>query len=299
VREMIQQAISLNDFSAGPPPPPPPPSKRKKVGFHAPMVTSRTGPSPLELMSGIDPYELWLQEDEARIAKLEARLEAAAGGGSSLHRSRRVSHETYSKRPEPVHHGGSCRRLPLSSVQEGPGSSSSSDAGDTPARPQGLPPGICLMSAGNTLGQSAPQRLSISGGSPQEDYGGNPSPVASASSNPLGSTHHASTPCLQHGASFSSAASTPQPYQPFRPRSASMYTPHTAGGPGVGRNHSDPVHEPIGGPGVARSYTAPAEESQRAVRPSNRNPHGLTMSQRVAALQVGFRNSLAEPSQLS
>ena len=230
-------------------PAPPPAAPRRRVAFAAPEVISVAGPSALEtIVEPIHTSELWAQDEEIRISKLEARLENMNASGLQR-RTRRVSQEQYSGHKRTEQHavedeppatiralapGGAC------------GSSSSSSAPPTlRGVPTGVPSNLCLMRS-SLGGGSAPGAL-FAGVSPlpSPTFGSGPAAVPAAA-------QHAPL-CLQRATTFSGAGRAP-----------------TADGS-------------MGAQGLAAGQAAHP-------KPSARNPHGLTMSQRVAALQMGFRS---------
>ena len=243
------------------PPPPPPPQPRKRVAFTAPTVASSTGPSPLDTVD-FDPLQLWFQEEEVRIAKLESRVEATAYSGLQK-RSRRVSVEQYGGRrpaaegepPATIQAVGACGSPTLRHTYPPLGAGGSS-----------IPPNLCLMRAsmGGLEGSSGSSNCS----SPTS-----PPPTAATAAAAAAATGAATAGgggagppsgiCLQRAATFNTSAPEPLPVASVLPHRASS----AAAAPGA--------------------------------RPSNRNPSGLTMSQRVAALQLGFRaQALGQPSQM-
>ena len=236
-------------------PPVPLPKRKNKAAFMSPLIASYGPPSPLEGIEGpLDLCALWTQEEEARIAKLEVKLETSSAAGSSLVRSRRTSYETYSGRKhsepprsfcmpaatamEPIHEGSAC-----------------------------LPPSnLCLVRSGCNAAPLQSQRIACSGCSSHEDM----SSSSSSSSSAIGVTGaglslQRATFTPARDMTTTSAASVQ--HQP-RPRSASLDS----------FGHGSSSIEPVMG---ATSAGAPRPRS------SPRNPHGLTMSQRVAALQIG------------
>ena len=248
--------------------PPVPLTKRKnKVAFVSPLIASYGPPSPLEGIVGpLDLCALWTQEEEARIAKLEVKLEASSSAGSSLVRSRRTSYETYSGRKqsepprsfcmpaaamEPIHEGSAC-----------------------------LPPSnLCLVRSGCNAAPLQSQRFACSGCSSHDDKSSSSSSSGSSSSPFSADPSTGAIAVTAAGLSLQRATFTPArdmstasaasvQHQPSRPRSASLDS----------FGHGSARIEPVMG---ATSAGAPQPRS------SPRNPHGLTMSQRVAALQIG------------
>ena len=259
-------------------PPVPLPKRKNKAAFVSPLIASYGPPSPLEGIEGpLDLCALWTQEEEARIAKLEVKLETSSAAGSSLVRSRRTSYETYSGRKhsepprsfcmpaatamEPIHEGSAC-----------------------------LPPSnLCLVRSGCNAAPLQSQRIACSGCSSHEDMSSSSSSSSSARSSSASSSSSSSSPFFADpstgaigvtgaGLSLQRATFTPArdmtttsaasvQHQP-RPRSASLDS----------FGHGSSSIEPVMG---ATSAGAPRPRS------SPRNPHGLTMSQRVAALQIG------------
>jgi len=252
-----------------------------QVRFSTPLVQSYAAPSPLEQISDpINHFDLWTQDEETRIAKLEARLEMSTS--NALHnRTRRVSHETYSghKRPEPP----SMPPLPttmqaLESVTEEPSSSS-------PPRRASQPANICLVRASGSPSQipPPPNRTRTSSDPPCDTVLEVDGHLITSAPQALPSTLDTSTPtfnppeglCLQRAepiSLFNSNNIFSATHGAQRPRASSVSA-------SSGSSVATIVH--------SSASTEPPNHSPR-------NPHGLTMSQRVAALQLGFRSSLQQ-----
>ena len=248
--------IDVSDAAvAGPSEDPIPVPIKKAVAWTSPLE-SHSVPSVIAgttLNDAAEAAELWFTPSEIEAARHEARMD-----GTSVRSGRHKRTYSGHKRPSREDFGvlstfpQEVRRvLPAAALPSSPPQSSNPEPGA---------PGLCLhrgLCFGNVSAASA-TRLAV--GAVPPTAGAPPSSSVAAASGPcIPPTGAAAGLCL-HRACSSSAGVSPAftSSASMRPRSAS-----------------------------ARGSTSSSSSSSGQPKEKNRNPHGLTMSQRVAALQLG------------
>jgi hypothetical protein len=288
---------------------------RRRAHFVVPQHIASEVASPLDRLDRpVHHPDLWFQADDIQIARLEAKLETV----------RRATEPTAPNRcagPQPQVRLGRPQRR--SSVEDMGSVGRNSSRDESATLPRHAPPQLCLQS-GNILAGSSSSTSSSTSSSPTNprahySCGSSSSPVAAFAPPSfigvqLPAAHQAATShlpaalptapfalhcnaagtrprppplpglCMQRSHSMPSEQNTysppsvmqPPPMHPS-PQSQPLYL-----GVALHRSTSDPT-EGTPAPGLSQTSLA----TQMPAKPSPRNPHGLSMSQRVAALQLG------------
>ena len=293
----------------------------RHVTFSTPLVTSFAAPSPLEGLTDLEPSELWLPENEVKLAKREARAEGLRTANAMCLGPFRPRSYSGNKRYEhPIGQqfsGGSARTLPTAAAMEASAMQArvrrssapplslvrAGDMGSASVSTWNQPPSTF---AGSGIQHSAPDAAVVTAASAASTAAATDASTCAlaASSSELDS--HVLPPqapvCLHASSTASSNALATQ----GRADALDCYclpqpvpaAPHPTGVPSLCLQRGSLSQPTVGAsdqasgtlcPPAVHAVTAAGAGSRRHSCANPRNPHGLTMSQRVAALQFSLK----------